>query len=204
MDNYAQLALSEYTNEETGAHPGGINGRLFWNVNSSQFVFAPSFQFPNIPAASKYKFTATDKNGASYSFEADRPTASLAPIWASLAPGFVTLTVETRSGMLVGARTFFKCAPFPGRDKLPKRARSYREAALHSYEFIFNDDIVKHWLTHGIPKPDYAHNAYPAKMISSVINAMIKYADTYADLWNHGPAYSVGTRTAAARRRVPV
>lgn len=176
MDKYAKLAMEEYTNEATLAHPGGVNGRLYWNINSSQFTFAPSFQFPWIPFAEKYTFTATDRNGVEHSFEADRPMASLAPIWAELPTGFVTVKVVSSTGKISGARTFFKSAPFPGRENLPKRACSYREATLNSYRFIFNDDIVKHWLTHGTPKPDYAHNVYPPKMISSIIGAMIKYA----------------------------
>lgn len=181
MDNYAQQALLEYNSEATAAHPGGVNGRPFWNINSSQFTFAPSFQFPYIPFSEKYRFTATDKNGTAHTFDADTPTASLAPIWGEIPSGFVTLRVESvnkngEATYLIGARTFYKSAPFPGREALPKRARSYREAALEAYRYIYNEELVQYWLIHGKPKPDYAHNAYPAKTISSIIGAMIKYA----------------------------
>ncbi len=180
MDQYAKQALEEYSTQ--AAHAGGIDGRLFWNINSTQFTFAPSFQFPIVPSCTQYRFTATDKNGSTHTFDADTPTASLAPIWGEIPTGFVTLTVHSLgkySGEvrhLIGARTFFKCAPFPGRAALPKRARSYREAALASYRFIYNDEILQYWLKYGLPKPDYAHNVYPAKMNSSIILAMVDYA----------------------------
>ena len=181
MDVYKEQALQEYCNEATAAHPGGVEGRLFWNINSTQFTFAPAFQFPCIPSCKTYRFTATDCNGDTHTFDADKPTASLAPIWREIPTGFVTLTVHSigkHSGQvryLIGARTFFKCDPFPGRSALPKRARSYREAALSSFRFIYNDDILQYWLKHGLPKPDYAHHVYPAKMNSSIILAMVDY-----------------------------
>ena len=181
MDIFAQRALEEYLNPETAAHPGGVLGRPFWNINASQFIFAPSFQFAWMPECKKYRFTATDKNGNEHTFDADTPTASLAPIWGKIPTGFVTLTVsaldsESVAHQLVGARTFFKGDPFPGRDTLPKRARSYREAALAAYRFIYEDEMVQYWLTHGVPKPDYPHNVYPAKTIDAIMRAMVDYA----------------------------
>ena len=95
MCNYKEQALREYNSEATAAHPGGVDGRPFWNVNASQFTFAPSFQFPAVPYAGKYRFTATDRNGTEHSFEANCPTASLAPIWGEIPTGFVTLKVES-------------------------------------------------------------------------------------------------------------
>ena len=184
MDQYKEQALSECTREETAAHPGGVNGRPFWNINASQFMYVPSFQFPWIPSCKKFRFTVTDCNGGQHTFDADTPNASLAPVWGAIPPGFCTLKVESLSRetnevrYLAGTRTFFKLAPFPGREALPPRARSYREAALLSYRFIFNDEIVQHWLTLGIPKADYAHNVYPAKMISCIVCAMTNYAET--------------------------
>ena len=181
MKNYREQALAECNSAETAAHPGGVNGRPFWNTNSSQFMFAPSLQFPWIPGSSGYRFTATDRNGKDHTFTAKEPTASLAPIWGDIPTGFVTLKVESltqdeNATRLAGARTFFKLDPFRGRDALPGRACSYQESSLAAYRFLYNDDMVHYWLDHGIPKPDYAHNVYPAKMISSIMRAMIRYA----------------------------
>ena len=80
MKNYKEQALAEYNSEKTAAHPGGVNGRPFWNINSSQFMFVPSFQFPQLPGSCGYRFTATDKNGTEHTFTAKAPTESLAPI----------------------------------------------------------------------------------------------------------------------------
>ena len=185
MDKYAQQALLEYNSAETAAHPGGVDGRNFWNLNSSQFTFAPTFQFPRLPVVleQKYRYTAKDKNSKTYTFDSDSSMASLAPIWGDLPTGITTLTVEALDKnnnvlFVVGARTFFKCDPFPGRDALPPKKLSYRECAAKSLEFVFNDHMVQHWLTHGLPQSDYPHNAYPAKTISSIIDAMVVYADT--------------------------
>ena len=181
MDIYAKKALLEYNSEEATPHAGGINGRPFWNIHSTQFMFAPKLQFPRIPNARKYIYTAEDENGKTYSFVADSPMASLAPIWGDIPAGFVTLTVKAINRQEIafrvsGVRTFFKCDPFPGREALPPKARSYRECACEAFRFVYEDPMVQYWLEHGVPMPDYAHNAYPAKTISSIVESMVSYA----------------------------
>ncbi|MBR2466743.1 MAG: hypothetical protein IKB38_07450 [Clostridia bacterium] len=181
MDKYREQALLEYNCEKTAAHPGGVDGRPFWNLNSSQFMFVPTFQFPRIPGITEYLFTAEDKDGKNHSFKSDSPTASLAPIWADIPVGIVCLKVESvgkdgEAKHLVGARTFYKSAPFPGRSAFPPKARSYRECALAAFRYIYNEPMVQHWLINGTPMPDYPHNVYPSKTIDSVIRAMVHYA----------------------------
>lgn len=181
MDQFAKKALQEYNSEETAAHLGGVNGRPFWNLNSTQFMFVPAFQFPRVPLANGYRFTAEDKNGVHHTFTADLPTASLAPIWGELPVGKIYLTVESldtsgNAQHTVGARTFYKSLPFPGRDVLPPKARSYRECALAAFRYIYEDEATQYWLTHGVPKPDYPHNVYPAKTIDAIMRAMVTYA----------------------------
>jgi hypothetical protein len=181
MDKYAEQALKEYNSEETATHLGGVNGRPFWNGYSTQFIFAPSFQFPKIRRASGYLFTAEDENGVKHTFTADCPTSSLAPIWADIPVGVVHLKVESlneegQAEHIAGARSFYKSAPFPGRKAYPPKTRSYRECALAAYAYIYNDEMVQHWLKYGKPMADYAHNVYPAKTISGIITAMVDYA----------------------------
>ncbi len=181
MDKYAKQALLEYNNEKTTPHPGGINGRPFWNINSSQFIFAPTLYFPSVPQAHTYLFTLKDKNDKLHVFKSKEAISSLAPIWCDIPTGMSTLKVEALDEkenviQLVGERTFFKCDPFPGRDALPPRAKSYRECALEAFRFVYEDPMVQHWLLYGVPEPDYPHNAYPAKMIASIIKAMVYYA----------------------------
>ncbi len=179
MNKYAEQALLEYNTQTV--REGGVDGRPFWNAYSTQFIFVPTFHFPKILRAKSYLFTAKDKDGVEHSFTSPRPTASLEPIWAELPVGIVHLKVESlseegKAEHIAGARSFYKSAPFPGRDAYSPKARTYRECALAAYRYIYQDEAVQHWLTYGTPKADYAHNVYPAKTIDGVIRAMVGYA----------------------------
>ncbi len=178
--NYKEQAFNEYNN--ITIRPGGVAGRGFWNVNSTQFIFTPCFSFPIIPKANGYLFTATDANNNVHTFVAQKPTESLAPIWKDIPTGMVTLKVESlnKNGepeFLTGARTFFKADGFPGRDNLPKKACSYKECATKALKYAFSEDFNQYWLLHSKPDPMYPHNVYPSKTISSIIKAMICYAE---------------------------
>lgn len=179
MDKFAKQALEEYNGAKM-VRQGG-NGRPYWNVNSMQFTYVPTLMFPALPAIKEYIYTATDCNGKAHTFTADKPTAPLTPIWKDIPTGMVELKVEAvhkfnGKTYLAGARTFFKCDPFPGRDALPPKACSYRECATKAFRYVFEDKFTQHWLT-GLPAPDYCHNVYPSKTISSVVKAMIAYAE---------------------------
>ena len=182
MDKYAEQALLECSSETTAAHLGGVDNRPFWNGYSTQFMYVPAFQFPRVLSASGYLFTAEDKNGKKHTFQAQKPTASLAPIWADIPAGVVHLKVESLNKKgepehISGARSFYKLPSFPGRNAYPPKRCSYRECALAAYRCIYNDDAVQHWLQYGKPKADYPHNVYPAKTISAIVRAMVKYAE---------------------------
>lgn len=181
MDKYAEQALLEYNSEATAAHLGGVDNRPFWNGHATQFMFVPAFDFPKIRRANAYQFTAEDKDGVKHTFKAEKPTASLEPIWKDIPAGIVHLKVETLNANgetehIVGARSFYKLTPFPGREAYPAKARSYRDCALNAYRYIYNDEAVQHWLKYGKPMADYAHNVYPSKTIDSVVRAMVNYA----------------------------
>ena len=181
MDQYAKLALEEYNSDTKTVRRGGKEGKPFWNINASQFMFVPQFSFPWISGAKRYIYTATDEKGGVYSFEADNPIAPLTPIWKDIPVGFVTLKVDAvhaRDGKtyVAGMRTFYKTAPFPGREAYPPAARSYRDCALLAFRFVFNDPTTRYWLEKGTPDPDYYHNVYPSKTISAIINASLAYA----------------------------
>ncbi len=181
MKSYAQRALDEYN--KIAVHPGGVNGNPFWNMNSTQFTFVPSFYFPSLPneLASGFLFTATDEKGGVHTFKAEKATALLTPIWSEITTGLVTLKVEALDNKgnpkyLLGTRTFFKSSPFPGRENLPQKARSYKDAAYLALKYVFEQPMIQHWLKYGKPDPEFPHNVYPAKTISSVIKAMLTYA----------------------------
>ncbi len=180
MISFANQALKEYNSEHSGFQ-GGFDGRPFWNVHSSQFIYNPRLSFPIIPGAKKYIYTATDEDGKNYSFESTKSISFLTEIWKDLPTGMTTLKVDAynKDGdfmCVAGMRTFFKCDPFPGRDNLPPKAYSYRECALKAYRYIYNSKEIQYLLETGRPDPDYNLNLYPSKMLSSVIIAMVTYA----------------------------
>ena len=181
MDKFAKQALDEYNSATETVRRAGNNGKPFWNINASQFMYVPQFMMPAIPGAKEYIYTATDSKGGVYTFTAESPIEPLNEIWKDIAVGFVTLTVEAvnkNNGKkyLAGTRTFYKTQGFSGRDALPKRACSYKECATKAFRFVFNDPTTQYWLQKGYPDPEYYHNVYPAKMISSIVRAMISYA----------------------------
>ena len=184
--DFRQMALDEYNSAVCTTRRAGGNGKAFWNCNSSQFIFVPQFMFPSIPGVDKYIYTATDSTGEVCRFEDETPIAPLTPIWPKLAVGFVTLTVEAYHArmdrhFLAGARTFYKAAPFPGREALPPRACSYSECARRAFRYVFEAPEFRHWLEKGLPDPEYHFNAYPSKMISAIVLAMIAYAELDCD-----------------------
>ncbi len=175
----AKLAADECSSEKTSAHCGG-EGKPFWNQFANQYMYAPSFQFHPIDGIQKYRFKAENENGGIHVFETDKPYASIAPMWAEIPEGVVKLTVysldkDGNEVFLVGARTFFKSASFPA--DLPGAARPYSEAAAKAFRYAMSQKFLRHWLTEGTPDPDYDLNVYPSKMISSIINAMLYYAE---------------------------
>lgn len=161
----------------TAFHDLGI-ANPFWNAEAFQFMYAPSFQFQPISGCKKYRFTAKDENGKVHTFDAPKPSAPLTDIWKDLPEGVVELTVKTvnednSEGYLIGARTFFKLAPFNA--DLPKAKCSYRECAARAFDYIMNLDFVQYWLKNGVPDPNYLLNVYPSKTHSSIIDAMVSY-----------------------------
>ena len=196
MNQNAKKALEEYSS--LSAHHGGKDGRPFWNAYASQFMYAPNFEFHIAPGYTKYLFTLKDATGKIHTFEADSPRALLSPVWNDIPEGMVELKVETlddeRPNYLVGARTFYKCAPFPGIDAYPPKARSYKKCALMAYEYVYSQSFIQHWLLHGTPDPEYDFNVYPSKTISAIIRAMIRYAKM--DPKNAENALKLATRAA--------
>lgn len=199
MDKFGKLALEECISEETMTRRGGIDGKPFWNTYATQFMYVPTFFFSSIWGIEEYIYTATDSKGDTYTFTADNSSAPLTPIWKDLAYGMVELKVEavckaTGRNYLAGARTFCKMEPFPGRSALPPKARSYKECAIKAFRYVFNDEVTRHWLTHGVPEPDYYNNVYASKTFSSVIRAMIAYAELEPE--NAKDALKIATNAA--------
>ncbi|MBO4217715.1 MAG: hypothetical protein J5940_07195, partial [Clostridia bacterium] len=175
----AKQAFEECSSAETTVRYGVKRVRPFWNAESTQFMYVPAFHFTAIRGCRRYRYTAKDEKGGVHSFEANDCCALLTPIWRELPEGVVGLTVTALDNAgnefaVVGARTFFRLAPFP--EETPPAVRSYRESAVKAYRYVMSQGFVRHWLEHGEPDPYYDLNVYPSKMISALVNAMIAYA----------------------------
>jgi len=161
-------------------HPGKNGSVPFWNIEATQFMYVPAFGFSAVPECKAYRFSATDESGKCYSFISDSADSTLLPIWDKLSEGNASLTVTALNDdgtdrANVGTRSFFKLAPFP--EKTPEKACAYTECAKKAYEYTMKQSFVRHWLEHGTPDPCYDLNTYPSKITSSLIKAMIVYAE---------------------------
>ncbi|HUU29789.1 MAG TPA: hypothetical protein VM123_18460 [archaeon] len=160
----------------------GIPGKSpFWNINSSRFIYVPSFDFNPVEGAARYRFTArSEADKKEYVFEAREPWATLKPVWKELPVGYVSLTVEglDDSGLVAGTagtRYFYRAAVFNG--PYHKPALDYQESTHRGLQYLFNLDHFQRWKTQGTPDPAYSLYCYPSKMISAVIRGMLLYAE---------------------------
>ena len=103
-----------------------------------------------------------------------------------------TVNEDHSEGYLVGARTFFKLAPF--HTDLPKAKYSYGECASRAFRYIMNLDFIRYWIDHAEPEPNYLLNAFPSKTHSSIIEAMVEYASVIPE--KADDALKIATRAA--------
>ena len=160
--------------------PGGVNGSPFWNVCAKQFLYAPAFDFKTVGKARRYRFVVGDADGRRHMFEADAPTASLAPVWRDVAVGDaqVSCTGMDADGAecgLAGERTFYRAAPFePG--AYPPAACGYAESARRALACVMRLPHVRHWKSGEIDKT-FQLNCFPSKMVAGAIRGMVRYAE---------------------------
>jgi len=179
--NHPELNRQAARESLVPVRPGIPGQRPFWNKYAVRFIHAPSFDFGEVYFAESYRFSAlsfADKK--TYSFTSDHPWAPLSPIWDSLPVGEVFLKVEGidpegRPVALSGERKFYRAASFQG--PYPEARTDYITAAGKQLEYIYRLDHVQHWLTEGIPDPEYTLNVYLSKMVTSTIFAMLKYRE---------------------------
>ncbi|MBQ0031474.1 MAG: hypothetical protein KBT68_01590, partial [bacterium] len=165
----------------------GVDGQpAIWNGHAVQFTYPPQFDFKAVPGAVGYRFTLIDDIHRVITMEAKLPTDPLTPVWTNLTDnGFVSVVAHGLDAAgevcgLAGTRRFWKLPRFhPG--KYPKARRGYLEAARLAYDYIFNLPSTQYFLKNGKPDPGYGLNAYPAKMHSALVSAMVRYAKLRPD-----------------------
>ncbi|MFA7368045.1 MAG: hypothetical protein WC334_00225, partial [Kiritimatiellales bacterium] len=83
-------ALQETT---VPVRPGIPGEQPFWNGLAVQFMYAPAFDFKEIPGAVSYRFSVAAADNKVFDFTADKPWASLSPVWIKVTAGKTKLTV---------------------------------------------------------------------------------------------------------------
>lgn len=148
----------------------GMPGKTpFWNEASKAFIHPPAFDIPEVEECESYALTLTDAKGAIDSWTAAKPWLPIpADIYDAKAPGTYTLKVGSF------ARTFHRAAVFKG--PYPPAKTDYRTAAKRVYAAVYRLPQVQGWLTSDDPPQGYDLYCYPAKILSSMIRALVRHA----------------------------
>ena len=176
----SQAQLVQKADDDTRTiYPGEPGKRPFWNINARRFIYAPSFDLPEVKGATNYLFTIKGPGEKTLTFTAAKPWAPLSPVWDKIAEGYTTLVVEgvDASGKTVGKagdKEFYRSPAFSG---MPGNAAvSYLEASRRGLKAIYDAPHVRYWLTKDKPDPTYARYCYPNKIIGGLMRAMTAYA----------------------------
>ena len=150
----------------------------FWNANAKRFIYAPAFPFKAVVGAAQYRYDVYDDRHVVHTFRATTPCAGLDGVWDELPVGYVTVvcTAEGADGRVIaesGRRTFWKKSAFTG--NYPPARRSYSHARSKIFDFFLAMPQLRHLAETGRPDMSYSLNGYPSKMLSSEIEAIVKY-----------------------------
>lgn len=201
-----EAAMQEYLEP---IRPGYEGRNPYWNTFATKFIYAPAFGFQKVEGAVKYRFTICDlgtamtestryrkdaltedpeprwilaegePTGRFWSFEADTPEASLAPVWNEIPVGKVRVRVEGLDARgevtgVAGEREFLR--DFSFQPPYPGPVRSYREAAKMAALYIHELPAIQHWMTSDKPDMSYRHNTYACKIIGATIQLEVLIA----------------------------
>lgn len=181
----------------TPVRPGVPGVRPFWNEQAVQFLYAPAFDFKEVPGAQKYRFTITPEMAKPLVFEADRPWAPLSPVWTRLGAGKARLEVIALDarGAAVGqpqARAFHRAAVFAS--EYPAPALPWRESARTALDALVHSSDLRCWFAGGEPEAQFHLYRYPSKIAGAAAAALAIYASQTP------PPADAAEALAAARR----
>lgn len=172
-------AAKEYL---TPIRPASEGRNPCWNEFCKKFIYAPAFDVKAVEGADNYKFIIKEKDGSGeWSFTSTDPCADLSPIWASVPPSKVDLTVlaiDGKENVLDTAykRSFLRDFPFEG--PYNSNVRPYREAAIMAALYIHKTPGAQKFKETFVPDLDlYSHFTYANKVIGGLISVEAKIAE---------------------------
>lgn len=172
-------AAKEYL---TPIRPASEGRNPCWNEFCKKFIYAPAFDVKAVEGADNYKFIIKEKDGSGeWSFTSTDPCADLSPIWASVPPSKVDLTVlaiDGKENVLDTAykRSFLRDFPFEG--PYNSNVRPYREAAVMAALYIHKTPGAQKFKETFVPDLDlYSHFTYANKVIGGLISVEAKIAE---------------------------
>ena len=140
QDRFGELNAEAAKEYLTPIRPASEGRNPCWNEFCKKFIYAPAFDVKAVEGADNYKFIIKEKDGSGeWSFTSTDPCADLSPIWASVPPSKVDLTVlaiDGKENVLDTAykRSFLRDFPFEG--PYNSNVRPYREAAIMAALYI--------------------------------------------------------------------
>ena len=157
---------------------GAPGAAPFWNGHARRFIWAPAFEFEEIPSSKEYRFTVTMATGGEVlTFVADKPWRPFSPIWGRMPRGKATVKIEavTATGMVpVGERMIIKSPGFAGVVHAP--AYPYAESGLRGLSDLLKQRKVASWIETGQPDIFYPKWIYPGMMASATVEGMVALA----------------------------
>ena len=186
-------ALNRMAQEEY-AHPIR-KGEPYWNVFAKKFTFAPSFGFPAVEGAVKYKYVVREDGREAASFLADNPSEDLGSVWESVPPGKCVLNVVALDSSgdsigLAGTREFIR--DFPFRAGGPAPAKSYRQTALDAILYVHNMPSTRHWQHSSTPDLSYVMNTYVCKIVGATVRVECLVAREFPELREEALSAALG------------
>jgi hypothetical protein len=181
--------------------PGEPGGRPFWNKHAKRFLYAPAFNFPKVPGASRYKFTISTIEGEIHTFKADIPWAPLTPVWSEIPHGFASLKVEgldkseERVVGVAGRKDFYRAPVFNGPYHEPV-AISYEDSGLKGLRALFLDSRFQYWLKEGKPDPEVFLNCFASKEMGASIRGMVTFFKIAKDTQEASDALKIAINIA--------
>ncbi len=178
-DGFGKLNAEAAKEYLTPIRPASAGRNPCWNEFCKKFTYAPAFDIKAKDGAGSYKFIIKGDSDE-WSFTSEDPCADLSPVWASIPPSKVQLTVlalDDKSNVLdtVFKRDFLRDFPFEG--PYNTNVRPYTEAAILAALYVHKTPGAQKFKETSVPDLDlYSHFTYANKVIGGLVSVEAKVA----------------------------